>query len=66
VGNIPPEIWNRLGTKLLPKLKGGKEMNVGVDFSVSIDAATASHLEAEIRQIVEDLGLVSKLSIEAE
>ncbi len=66
VGNIPPEIWNRLGTKLLPKLKGGKELNVDVGFSVSVDAATASHLESEIRQILEDLGLTGKLSIEAE
>lgn len=64
VGNIPPEIWNRLGTKLLPKLKGGKELNVDVGFSVVIDAATAPHLESEIRQILEDLGLAERLTIQ--
>ncbi len=66
VGNISPEIWNRLGTKLLPKLKSGKDLNVDVGFSVTIDAATAPHLESEIRQLVEDLGLTGKLSIESE
>jgi hypothetical protein len=40
--------------------------NVDVGFSVTVDAATAQHLESEIRQIVEDLGLTRKLSIEAE
>jgi hypothetical protein len=43
-GSVPPEIWNRLGTKLLPKLKGGKELKVDVGFSVTVDAATGLHL----------------------
>jgi hypothetical protein len=31
-GNVPPEVWNRLGTKLLPKLRSGDELEVGVQF----------------------------------
>jgi hypothetical protein len=63
VGNIPPEIWNRLGTKLLPKLKGGTDLNLDVGFSVTVDAEVASHLESEIRQIIQDLGLTHRLEI---
>jgi hypothetical protein len=63
-GTVPPETWNRIGTKLLPKLKSGKELKVDVGFSISVDAATAPHLESEIRQILEDLGLVEKLKVE--
>ena len=33
---------------------------------VSVDAATASHLESEIRQILEDLGLSDALKIETD
>jgi hypothetical protein len=65
-GTVPPEIWNRIGTKLLPKLKSGKELKVNVGFSMSVDAATAPHLQAEIRQILEDLGLNGKLTIESD
>jgi hypothetical protein len=35
-GTLPPEVWNRLGTKLLPKLKSGTELKVGVDFAVKV------------------------------
>lgn len=31
VGNVPPEVWNRLGTKILPKLRSGSDLKVGVD-----------------------------------
>jgi hypothetical protein len=65
-GSVPPEIWNRIGTKLLPKLKSGKELKIDVGFSISVDAVTAPHLESEIRQILEDLGLSEKLAIEFE
>lgn len=35
-GTIPPEVWNRLGTKLLPKLRSGMDLKVGIDFSVTL------------------------------
>ena len=40
-GTVPPEVWNRLGTKLLPKLRAGKELKVEVDFSVKIENSNA-------------------------
>jgi hypothetical protein len=65
-GNIPPEIWNRIGTKLIPKLKSGQDFKVEIGFSVTVDPATASHLKIEVQQILQDLGLSEKLTIQLE
>ena len=56
-GTVPPEAWNRLGTRILPKLRSGQDLSVGVEFSVSVDAAMANNLELELRQALADLGL---------
>jgi len=32
VGDVPPEIWNRLGTKVLPKLRAGDGLRVGEEY----------------------------------
>lgn len=63
-GDIQPEIWNRLGTRLLPKLRSGSEVKIGIDFAVTVDAAVAQNLEAELRQILQDLGLSGRVSID--
>ncbi len=65
-GNVPPEIWNRLGTKILPKLKSGKDVKVGIEFSVTVESAEARHLELELRQILQDLGLSDSVRIQQE
>jgi len=64
VGTVPPEIWNRLGTKIIPKLKAGSDLTIGVDFSVTVNVESARSLESDLRQILEDLGLGSKIKIE--
>lgn len=64
VGTVPPEIWNRLGTKIIPKLKSGSDLKIGVDFSVTVNAESARGLESDLRQILEDLGLKGKIQIE--
>jgi hypothetical protein len=63
-GDVPAELWNRLGVKILPKLKSGTELRIGVDFSVTVDEQTAKRLMAEIKQILEDLELASRMKIE--
>jgi len=63
-GAIPPEVWNRLGTKILPKLRGGDELKVGVDLSAVLPADSAKDLERDLKQIIEDLGLSGKLKVE--
>ncbi len=64
VGTVPPEIWNRLGTKIIPKLKSGSDLKIGVDFSFTINAESAKSVESDLRQILEDLGLKGKITIE--
>ena len=48
IGDVPPEIWNRLGTKVLPKLRAGDGLRVGIEFSVSVEPTVASNMEKEI------------------
>ena len=63
-GTVPPELWNRLGTKILPKLRVGSELQIGVDFSVTVPEATSAALSAELRQILDELGVSDTLRIE--
>ncbi len=63
-GTVPLEVWNRLGTKILPKLRAGSDLRIGVDFSVTVPADAASALEAELRQILQDLGLGEAVRIQ--
>lgn len=64
VGTIPPELWNRLGTKVIPKMKSGANFSVGINFSADIDGSMAKGLESDLRQILEDLGLKDRVRIE--
>jgi hypothetical protein len=62
-GTIPPEIWNRLGTKVLPKLRYGESLSVGLEFIVTLDAALVNNTETELRQILDELGVADRLSV---
>ena len=61
---VPPEVCNRLGTKVIPKLKSGAGLTVGVEFAVSLNADLVVSTAAELRQIVHDLGLEGQRKIE--
>jgi len=65
-GEVPPELWNRLGTKLLPKLKSGSDLKVGIDLVVTADGAAAEALKADLRQILTDLGINDKVTVAGE
>lgn len=62
-GTVPTELWNRLGTRIIPKLKDGTDLRVGVEFSVTVDASAADRLESELRQAFEDLGVTETIRI---
>lgn len=66
VGQIPSEVWNRLGTKLLTKLKTGADLRIGVEFKVVVEEEQATAYESELRQALEDLGLSAKFQIQRE
>ncbi len=63
-GTVPPEVWNRLGTRILPKLRSGDDLSVGVEFSVSVDAGLAQGFQLELRQALTDLGLQGQVSVD--
>ena len=63
-GTVPPEVWNRLGTRLLPKLRSGDDLSVGIDFCVSVGLASARNLEEELQQILDDLRLGDRVRVE--
>jgi hypothetical protein len=63
-GSIPPESWNRIGTRLIPKLRSTAQPNLCVSFSVEIDAADAANLMRDIQQVLADLDLSERIRIE--
>lgn len=64
IGTIPPETWNRLGTRLIPKLRSASDLQVGIEFNVTSDSGAATSLTAEIRQILEEMGVSREVRIE--
>jgi hypothetical protein len=62
-GNVPPELWNRLGNRILPKLRQGENVKLGVEFTVEVATADAARLQEEVRQALRDLGLEGQLHI---
>jgi hypothetical protein len=61
---VPSETWNRFGTRIIPKLRSGAELKVGVEFSVTISEASADSLATELQQILQDLGLAETVTVE--
>jgi len=65
-GTVPPESWNRFGSKLIPKVRAGQNVQVKVELSCQLDPAAAGTTAADIRQILEDLGLGGSVKVSAE
>jgi hypothetical protein len=63
-GSIPPEMWNRLGTKLIPKLRSGSDLKAEVSFSVAVDGKATASFESDLRQILTDLGIQDRIMID--
>jgi len=62
-GKMPPETWNRFGTRILPKLRTGKDPQIEIDISVTVDGNLAKIFEAEIQQILKELELADKVHL---
>ncbi len=63
-GQISPELWNKLGVRLLPRLKSGGKLRLGIDFACEIPAADAESISAELRQAIADLRLESMVTVQ--
>lgn len=62
-GAITPEVWNKLGVKLLPRLRAGGRVRLGLDFTCELSADDARAAEADVRQALADLQLGESLSV---
>ena len=63
-GTVPPEVWNRIGIKLLPKLRSGKEISASVELSVTVDSQSAGNMMADVKHVLNDLGLADRVRVE--
>ncbi len=61
---MPPEHWNRLGTKLIPKLRTGSDVKLQVTLSTAVEARTATALSDDLRQILTALSLDNAMRVE--
>jgi hypothetical protein len=65
-GTVPPEVWNRLGTKLIPKLRTAcPDLTVKVEFTGSSERDAAA-LRADVGQVLADLGLSGAVKADTE
>lgn len=62
-GNVPPDLWNRLGAKILPKLRAGSALKVAIDLEATVDSATARSLVSDLQQILNELGLNGQVTV---
>ena len=65
-GDVPPEVWNRLGRTLVPKLRAGRDLRIGVTFDVTADGQTADTLANDLRQLLDELHLAETVRIDIE
>ncbi len=64
VGSITPEVWNRFGTRIIPKLRSGSDLKLKVELSVMVDSQGARQLEMDLRQAIDDVGLGESVTVE--
>ncbi|GIW94553.1 MAG: hypothetical protein KatS3mg110_2594 [Pirellulaceae bacterium] len=62
-GSIPPESFNRFGTRILPKLRSGRDLKVGLDLSVTVRETEIENLKRELLQMLEELGVRDSVQI---
>ncbi|MBI3917901.1 MAG: ATP-binding protein [Betaproteobacteria bacterium] len=65
-GSIPPEVWNRVGTRLLPKLRTGEGLAVQVEFSTAANLEVAKPLMSDLEQILRELGVADTMKVSSE
>lgn len=51
-------------TKILPKLRSGSDVRIGLEFTVTVRADSARSLAAELQQILQELGLGETVRVE--
>jgi hypothetical protein len=65
-GVVPAELWNRFGSKIIPKLRSAGQLQARVELSVEVETSALASLEIEIQQVLSDLDLGGKVVMEKE
>jgi hypothetical protein len=63
-GNIPAEQWNRLGTRLIPKMRAAGSLTAAIRLEAEVDPARAAALSTELQQIIDEIGLSASIRVE--
>lgn len=63
-GEIPSDIWNKVGIKLIPKLKKSLNLCISVDMTAEVPACNAESLLADLQQDIRELGLENRMKFE--
>jgi hypothetical protein len=63
-GQVSPELWNRLGTRLIPRLRAGERLRLTVELEATFPADQAEGVTKEVALAVMDLGLDRQLFVE--
>lgn len=63
-GVVPPDVWRRFGTKILPKLRSASDLTVSVQLSATVSVAGTNSLITDLRQILHELGLADTVTLQ--
>lgn len=64
-GNIPVEQWNRLGTRLIPKMRAAGTLTAAaIRLEAEVDPTREAALSTELKQIIDELGLTAVVHVE--
>ena len=64
-GAIPPELWNKVGIRIIPKLRSAQaEPHLGVNFHLEIAGNRAAQLVRDLQQAIADLGLSDQVTVQ--
>jgi hypothetical protein len=63
-GAIPPELWNKVGIRIIPKLRSTQaEPHLAVNFNLEIKGDQAAHMVHDLQQALVDLGLSAQVAV---
>ncbi len=63
-GELPLESWNRVGTKLVPRLRGGSAVKAQVRLPTTVARERADGLQTELKQALSELDLAARIKID--
>lgn len=63
IGEIPHEVWNRFGQKVLTKLRTSSELRIKIECEANMSTEITVAMRSDLEQIINDLGLSNSIRI---